>query len=143
MGKPVNAFRGVSLSPGREKQVLALDKEFENLQGREKKLEIANLKLQEDARPGKRGRAALKNGREDEVDFLAEVTEKMLTTIANAAIPKNRAIASIGATGANGERHIDVLLGRRFITESRDTIDGTCYRATAEGRAYLARNNKP
>jgi ribosomal protein L9 len=133
MGKLADTLRNVTLTPEKKQQVAALDHEFEDLKAQERELEAANLKLNADA------------GRAHGEDSIAEITCTILSIIAGAGteIDKDSVIAGMGLVSEVGDRHIDVLLGKKFIVQSQATNDGIFYRATAEGRAYLARHGKP
>ncbi len=142
MGKLSDAFRGVSLPPVKQQQLLALDREFADLKAQVQALAAVNLKLQAEVNSAKRAIEKLKKASEPAEDSLDEITEKILIKIANTEISEGGVIKSMGLTTANGERHLDVLRGKRYIIQSQAASGGIIYRATAKGRAYLARNNK-
>jgi predicted transcriptional regulator len=140
MGKLADTLRDVALPPGKKNQVLALDREFEDLKASERKVVAANVKLRASALPAGRTPVNPKNEIGHEEASVADITEKILAIIANSETPKDSIIESMGLTIAIGDRHIDVLLGKQYIVQSHATTAGVFYRATAEGRAYLARD---
>ena len=142
MGKLADTLRGVALPLDKKNQVLALDREFDDLKASELRVEAENSKLQAEVDPARRELEILKREIEHGEDSVSEITEKILITIANTEMRKDSIIKSLGLTAEVGDRHIDVLLGKRYITQSHAASDGAFYRATVEGRDYLARNNK-
>jgi predicted transcriptional regulator len=141
MGTLADTLRDVALPLDKKNQVLALDREFEDLKASERRVIAANVKLQAGAFSDERTPALAKDETGHGEDSVADITEKILAIISNSEIPKDSIIKSTGLTTATGDRHIDVLLGKQYIVQSKATIAGVFYRATAEGRAYLARNN--
>ena len=142
MGKLADTLRDVAMSPAKKNQVLALDREFADLKANEQRVEAENVKLQAEVDPARRELDILKQEIAHGEDSVSEITEKILITIANIEMRKDSIIQSLGLTAEVGDRHIDVLLGKQYIVQSHATSDGVFYRATAEGRDYLARNNK-
>lgn len=134
MGKLANTLRGVALPLDKQNQVRALDRELDDLKANERRLEAANVKLQaEAALPG--------HGIEHGEDSVSEITGKILVTIANTDMRKDSIIKSMGLSAAAGNRHLDVLLSKRYIVKTRSARDSVSYRATAAGCKYVARNN--
>lgn len=135
MGKLANTLRGVALPLDKQNQVRALDREFDDLKASERRLEAANVKLQADAAPPPRHE--IEHGE----DSVSEITGKILVTIANTDMRKDSIIKSMGLSAAVGNRHLDVLLSKRYIVQTHAARDSVSYRATAAGCKYMARNN--
>ena len=47
----------------------------------------------------------------------------------------------MGLSAGAGNRHLDVLLSKRYIVQTHAVRDSVFYRATAAGCQYVARNN--
>ena len=133
MGKLVDALHGVPLSPARQQAVSELDRELTGLEAREQALDDQNHLLLDAAIAA--GRAI---GYGDKT--LSVHTAELLASMAAGPTPKDELFKRIGLTSAHGNRHLDVLVGRRFIAASDKSAAAGVYRVTAAGRAYLARN---
>lgn len=133
MGKLVDVLQGVPLSPARQQDVAELDRELSDLEVREQTLDDENHLLRDAA--GAAGRGTI-----DGDDTLSVLTAELLASMAEAATPKDELYKRMGITAAHGNRHLDVLIGRRFIAPGDAREVAGIYRATAEGRAYLLRN---
>jgi hypothetical protein len=133
MGKLVDVLKGVPLSPARQQQVSALDRELSNLEARDHTLDDENHMLHDAACAAGRG--------DDGDDTLSVLTAEMLASMTEAAIPKDELFRRMGLTPANGNRHLDILIGRHFIAAGDEPAAAGVYRATAEGCTYLARNH--
>ena len=136
MGILADVLRGIEMPPDKQNQVLALDREFEALRA----LEAAARQRATDVGPARREFEVPMNETATVDDSLAEITEKILISIAYNARHGERILDSLGLTPGFRDRHIGVLLGKQFIAPRPDTGHGVFYRATAEGRAYIARH---
>jgi len=140
MGKLADTLRDVTLPPEKKAQVNALDRELENLKIKERQLEAMNAQLQAEAAPAKRALEILKSELDPPDDSVAEITAKILNTIAVSEISQESIIQDMGLDTTNGHRHFDALVGKKYIVHTHAGAGGTFYRATADGRAYLARH---
>ena len=134
MGKLANTLRGIALPLDKQNAVRALDRELDDLKANEQRLEAANVKLQAEAAPPR-------HEVEHSEDSVSEITGKILVTIAHTDMRKDSIIKSMGLTAAVGNRHLDVLLSKRYIVQTHAARGSVSYRATAAGCRYVARNN--
>lgn len=140
MGKLADTLRDVTLPPEKTAQVRALDHELEDLRANEQQLAEANARLKAAVAPAKRALEILNAEFAQPDDSIAEITAKILNAIATDEIPQSRIIEDLGLDETNGHRHFDALLGKKYIEPGHTGSNGTVYRATADGHAYLARH---
>jgi len=142
MGKIKDAIQGVALSIEQKKRLLALDEEFSSLGAQIEALKAEYLRLQAEVNPIKRELEQLRQQakRQDE-QRLDETSEKILVIVANSEIPKDSVIRRLQLGQAKGDHHFDILRTKNYIALMYGTTEGAFYRATPEGRRYLAERN--
>lgn len=148
MGKVMDALRGAGITTDLQKhaKMLALDTDFSEMEAKVKRLEVQILKLEAQVNPLERENERYKQQLEQQNapnvgNKLDEISTQILITIANNEIPKDRIIRHLSLSQAKGDYQFDILREQKLIAISYAGQDGAVYRATSEGRAYLAKNN--
>jgi len=136
---------GIVLAQDHLRQILALDQEFASMESKIKALEAEKLKLEARVNPLEREVESLKkavgNRKLGEQKAFSADVEAILATVANHEVPKPEIIARMGLSTAKGDYFFDLLRSSGLITESHGTDFGIVYKATPEGRAYLAKRD--
>jgi predicted nuclease with TOPRIM domain len=148
MGRIAAFFReqNISLAQQQKAKMVSLDREFEEMEAEVQRLNTKVLHLEAKVNPLEREVERLKQqieqkGASGSHDKLDEISEKMLSGIANGTGEKAKVIAMGGGPPAKGEHHIDILVRRGLIFHEGFGGMGSWYRATPEGRQYLADHN--
>src|SRR6267154_3786544 len=141
MGKFADFFREQSITLDGQKKVkmLSLDREFEEMKAERDRLKTENLHLRAQVEPLQRDVDRLKERVEqNKTSELDELTEKMLQVIANnPELSKDELFSHFNLSEAKGDYHLDILRGKKFALYANYLTHS--HRATADGRAYLAK----
>lgn len=146
MGKIADAIRGFALPQQKQTQLLALDREFMEMESQIEALKTENLKLRAKVNPLEREVERLKDQVQQskaKSSRLDEVPEKLLTALANSEsdITQEMLIAHFQLSKGKGDHYFDILAEKNFAHLGSVEADGHYWRITPEGRAYLAKHN--
>jgi len=142
VGKIADAVRGFPLPEQNKQKLLALDREFVEMESKIQALKTENLNLQAQVKPLEREVQGLKDSIEQHAATghikLDDMSEKILIAIANCdALQREAHVQELGLTVAKGNHYYDILVEKGFIRVHYDDW----YSATPEGRKYLARRD--
>jgi chromosome segregation ATPase len=149
MGRILNLLtaNGVHLAQENKRQVLALDREFEDIEAKITTLQSENLNLQAKVNPLERKieqltdqiqrmqSGAVVAGAEQ----LEPSAEKLLLTIANRGRIDGSFAALLKVTNAQADYYVSVLKRRGFIRYVHSYTGDSGFVATADGLEYLHR----
>lgn len=130
---------GFHIGQEQKRQILTLDREFEEMESKIKVLEAEKLSLQAKVHPLEEKIKRLQEQVKEKSaaqshERLDEVSEKILIAVVNGA-DRVQAIARANISKAKGDYLFDILYERNFVEFSYGTLV-----PTAQGRAYLAKH---